>query len=55
LETPPVQKGAFLQTCSNVMWDAATNKVQLLAGQPVESDKMYVFCYTIVLPFFSCS
>lgn len=41
LQTPPVQKGAFLQTCSNVKWNPTTNVVEELCGKPVEADRLY--------------
>lgn len=41
IQTPPVEKGAFLQTCNNVTWDYTSNTVTELCGKPVEADRLY--------------
>lgn len=44
MQSPPIEKGAFLQTCSHVKWDHTTNTVTELCGKPVEAERLYKVC-----------
>lgn len=38
---PPVEKGSYMQLDDGMIWDAATNSVTHIAGEPIELDKLY--------------
>lgn len=41
LQNPPVEKGGYLQTDDRIVWDAATNTVTHIAGEPIDLTRIY--------------
>ena len=42
LQQPPIEKGGYLQSDDEVIWNKSKNKVIEIAGKPVIRDKLYV-------------
>ena len=42
LQSPPVEKGGYLQSDDDVIWNKSKNKVTEIAGKPVQRDQLYV-------------
>jgi len=41
LQTPPVEKGGYLQSDDSLDWEASTNTVKSIGGRPLDPDRIY--------------
>ena len=43
LQSPPIEKGGYIQTDNLITWDRNTNTVTQIAGSPVDLCKIYYY------------
>ncbi|KAJ3070623.1 hypothetical protein HDU98_006352, partial [Podochytrium sp. JEL0797] len=41
LQTPPIEKGGYMQSCDAIKWDPVSNRVISIHGEPLDPERLY--------------